>query len=106
MDENFESLSLQMIGYVCSASVQGDNPKALKLINMPLKEFLQQSSIPKALCQFARDQFEESTTLMDIDPSTVISAIDAVRYKYAFYNYSQSILLLCIFHLTSSIMKH
>ncbi|KAI8771692.1 CAunnamed protein product [Biomphalaria glabrata] len=94
-------ISVQMIGYVCSASVQGDNPKALKLINMPLKEFLQQSSIPKALCQFARDQFEESTTLMDIDPSTVISAIDAVRYKMLAFDLTKKSLEVLIQHLIS-----
>lgn len=71
----------QVTCHVCSSCVQGLDPPALKLIDMPLCQLLSRPGIPKAMYQFAKTQFDDDVTLMDVDPGTVISVIDAVRYK-------------------------
>ncbi|KAK3738795.1 hypothetical protein RRG08_035675 [Elysia crispata] len=74
-------LSVQVTCQVCATSARGQAPHALKMIDMPLDVLLNQADIPKCLFQFFRSQYTVGTTLMDVDPSTVISVIDAIRYE-------------------------
>ncbi|CAG5118019.1 unnamed protein product [Candidula unifasciata] len=89
-------MSLQVTCHVCSASVQGSDPPALRLIDMPLSQLLSRPGIPNALWQFADSQFEEKASLMDVDPGTVISIIDAVRYKMLMFDLVKKSLLMLI----------
>ncbi|XP_059151050.1 uncharacterized protein LOC131937544 isoform X2 [Physella acuta] len=93
-------MSVQVTCHVCSASVQGQNPKVLKLLDMPLMELLSQPGIPNAVWQFASCQFDEGATLMDIDPAAVIAIIDAVRYKMLAFDLVKKSLQLLVQSLT------
>ncbi|GFO01897.1 hypothetical protein PoB_002840200 [Plakobranchus ocellatus] len=74
-------LCVQVTCQVCAASARGQHPHALKLIDMPLHVLLSQADCPRCLAQFFRSQYTQDTKLMDVDPSAVISVIDAVRYE-------------------------
>ncbi|GFR70285.1 hypothetical protein ElyMa_005649700 [Elysia marginata] len=89
-------LSVQVTCQVCAASARGQGPHALKMINMPLDVLLNQSDIPRCLAQFFKSQYTVGTTLMDVDPSTVISVIDAVRYEVLVFDLVRSSLEVLI----------
>ena len=60
---------------------QGDDSKVLLVIDQPITELLEHAGAPPGLTEFARTQYGGEMTLMDLEPSIVISAIDAVRYR-------------------------
>ncbi|BFZ10978.1 hypothetical protein BsWGS_14017 [Bradybaena similaris] len=96
-------MSFQITCHVCSASVQGSDPPALKLIDMPLNQLLSRPGIPNAMWQFADSQFEEQASLMDIDPGAVISIIDAVRYKILTFDLVKKSLQMLVEHFSPKI---
>ena len=53
----------------------------LLVIDQPITELLEHAAAPVGLVEFARNQYGKDMTLMDLEPSIVISAIDAVRYR-------------------------
>ncbi|XP_005106420.2 uncharacterized protein LOC101851290 [Aplysia californica] len=104
-DENFmrRLMSIQVTCHLCSASVRGRDPQALRLIDLPLFELLARPGIPPGVLQFARSQYKEETTLMDTDPATVISVIDAVRYKMLAFDLVRKSLEVLVQSLTSKL---
>ena len=67
--------------HVGSLVFQGDDSKVLLVIDQPITELLEHAAAPEELVHFARNQYGKDMTLMDLEPSIVISAIDAVRYR-------------------------
>ena len=71
----------QIVTHVGSLVFQGDDSKVLLVIDQPIAELLEHAGAPAGLVEFARNQYGGDMTLMDLEPSIVISAIDAVRYR-------------------------
>lgn len=74
----------QIIVYVGILKFQDEDSKVLMVIDQPITALLGSAEAPPALLEFAGNQYGSSMTLMDLEPSIVISVIDAVRYRYTF----------------------
>ena len=67
--------------YVGVLKFQDEDSKVLMVIDQPITALLESADTPPGLIEFAGNQYGSSMTLMDLEPSIVISVIDAVRYR-------------------------
>ncbi|XP_033746655.1 uncharacterized protein LOC117331838 [Pecten maximus] len=87
---------LTIVNYL-SGLVLGDQDSfALDILDHPLPFLTEKSGALPKILEFVTKQFEKSKTLMDVDPTFLISLIDAVRYKSLLFDlYKKSMLEVC-----------
>ncbi|RUS72436.1 hypothetical protein EGW08_019798 [Elysia chlorotica] len=96
-------MCVQVTCQVCATSARGQGPHALKMIDMPLDVLLNQADVPRCVAQFFRSQYTVGTTLMDVDPSSVISVIDAIRYEVLVFDLVRGSLTLLVQSLSAKL---
>lgn len=94
----------QIIAYVGSLVFQGEDSTVLMVIDKPIQALLIDARAPPELIVFARNQYGEKMTLMDLEPSIVISVIDAVRYRSVTQELVQSAVLNLTRSLTADLL--
>ncbi|XP_060072775.1 uncharacterized protein LOC132552605 [Ylistrum balloti] len=87
---------LNIVNYL-SGLVLGENDSfALDVLDHPLRFLTEKSGAQPGIVNFVTKQYEKSNTLMDVDPTFLISLIDAVRYKSLLFDlYKKSMLEVC-----------
>ncbi|OWF41539.1 uncharacterized protein LOC110462261 [Mizuhopecten yessoensis] len=87
---------LSIVNYL-SGLVLGDRDSfALDILDHPLRFLTEKSGALPEILDFVNKQFEKSKTLMDVDPTFLISLIDCIRYKSLLFDlYKKSMLEVC-----------
>lgn len=83
----------QVVALVCALAVDGKDRQAVDLMEKPLSEIMRSKEVPPGLQQFVTRQYQQDTTLMDMDPGLLVSVIDAVRYKSLSFEMAQKSVL-------------
>ncbi|XP_041347190.1 uncharacterized protein LOC121367090 [Gigantopelta aegis] len=74
-------MKAQIVCRVCSLALRDEDNRAYRILDRPLTDVLEEEHLSTALRQFVIKQYKPELSLMDLDPSTAISLIDAVRYR-------------------------
>ncbi|XP_069141786.1 uncharacterized protein [Argopecten irradians] len=87
---------LTIVNFLSGLVLDDRDSFALDILDHPLRFLTEKSgALPKVL-DFVTKHFEKSKTLMDVDPTFLISLIDAVRYKSLLFDlYKKSTLEVC-----------
>ncbi|KAH3880200.1 hypothetical protein DPMN_004109 [Dreissena polymorpha] len=95
----------QITVYAGTLAFQGNDSQVLMIIDKPVTEMLESVGANAELVAFCKRKHGDTTTLMDVDPSLIISVIDAVRYKSVMTDLVRSTVIDLIKHVSKRMRK-